>query len=124
LQHIILRLPQAIALFQLQPFVDHLTSMQLIPDATKTAILQPYIGAGKGLIPSSGAWFWSEELGSLLHLWHYAVTLKWDMGILLTNVTHGVCDPKELRATTSCGHILCLGSGLSSTPLFAGRPRH
>jgi hypothetical protein len=28
--------------------------MQLIPDPTKTAILQPYIGVGKGLIPSSG----------------------------------------------------------------------
>jgi hypothetical protein len=39
-----------------------------------------------------------------------AVTLKWDMGILLTKVTHGVCDPKELRATTSCGNVLCLGS--------------
>jgi hypothetical protein len=34
-----------------------------------------------------------------------AVTLKWNMGILLTKVTHGVCDPKELKATTSCGHI-------------------
>jgi hypothetical protein len=53
-----------------------------------------------------------------------AVTLKWDMGILLTKVTHGVCDPKELRATTSSGSILCLGSGLSNTRLFAGRPRH
>jgi hypothetical protein len=52
------------------------------------------------------------------------VTLKWDMGILLTKVAHGVCDPKELRATTSCGHILCLGSGLSNTRLFAGTPRH
>jgi hypothetical protein len=52
------------------------------------------------------------------------VTLKWNMGILLTKVTHGVCDPKELRATTSCGNILCLGSGLSNTQLFAGRPRH
>jgi hypothetical protein len=40
-----------------------------------------------------------------------SITLKWDMGILLTKVTHGVCDPKELRATTSCGSILCLGSG-------------
>jgi hypothetical protein len=49
-------LPQAIAPFQLQPSVDHLTSMQLIPDATKTAILQPYIGVGKGLIPSSVRW--------------------------------------------------------------------
>jgi hypothetical protein len=49
-----------------------------------------------------------------------AVTLKWDMGILLTKVTHGVCDPKELRTTTSCGHILCLDSGLSNTQLFAG----
>jgi hypothetical protein len=29
------------------------------------------------------------------------VTLKWDMCIFLTKVTHGVCDQKELRATTS-----------------------
>jgi hypothetical protein len=53
-----------------------------------------------------------------------AITLKWNMGILLTKVTHGVCDPKELRATTGCGNILCLGCGLSNTRLFAGRPRH
>jgi hypothetical protein len=53
-----------------------------------------------------------------------AITLKWDMGILLTKVTHGVCDPKVLRATTSSGNVLCLGSGLSNTRLFAGRPRH
>jgi hypothetical protein len=53
-----------------------------------------------------------------------AVTLKWNMGILLTKVTHGVCDPKELRATISCGNILCLSSGLCNTQLFAGRPRH
>jgi hypothetical protein len=53
-----------------------------------------------------------------------AITLKWDMGIILTKVTHGVCDPKELRATTSSGNVLCLGSGLSNTRLFAGRPRH
>jgi hypothetical protein len=44
--------------------------------------------------------------------------------MLLTKVTHGVCDPKELRATTSCGHILCLSSGLRNTRLFLGRPRH
>jgi hypothetical protein len=53
-----------------------------------------------------------------------AITLKWNMGILLTKVTHGVCDPKELRATTSCGNVLCLSSGLSNTRLFVGRPRH
>jgi hypothetical protein len=53
-----------------------------------------------------------------------AITLKWDMGILLTKATHGVYDPKELRATTSCGNVLCLGSGLSNTRLFAKRPRH
>jgi hypothetical protein len=53
-----------------------------------------------------------------------AITLKWDMGILLTKVTHGVCDPKELRATTSCCNVLCLCSGLSNTRLFVGRPRH
>jgi hypothetical protein len=53
-----------------------------------------------------------------------AVTLKWDMGILLTKVAHGVCNPKELRATTSSGNVLCLASGLSNTRLFAGIPRH
>jgi hypothetical protein len=53
-----------------------------------------------------------------------AITLKWNMGILLTKLTHGVCDLKELRATTSCGNVLCLGSGLSNTQLFAGRLRH
>jgi hypothetical protein len=31
-----------------------------------------------------------------------AITLKWDMGILLTKVAHGVCDPKELMRTM-CG---------------------
>jgi hypothetical protein len=30
-----------------------------------------------------------------------AITLKWDIGILLTKFTHGVCDPNELRATTA-----------------------
>jgi hypothetical protein len=53
-----------------------------------------------------------------------AITLKWDMGILLTKVTHGVRNPKELRAKTSSGNILGLGSGLSNTRLFAGRLRH
>jgi hypothetical protein len=53
-----------------------------------------------------------------------AITLKWDMGILLTKVTHGVGHPKELRATTSSGNILGLGRGLSNTRLLAGRPRH
>jgi hypothetical protein len=53
-----------------------------------------------------------------------AITMKCDMGILLTKVTHGVCDPKELRATTSCSNVLCLCSGLSNTRLFAGRPKH
>jgi hypothetical protein len=52
------------------------------------------------------------------------VTLKWNMGILFTKVTHGVCDPKKLRATTSCDNVLCRGSGLSNTRLFAGRSRH
>jgi hypothetical protein len=61
------------------------------------------------------AWFWNEELGSLLHLWHWCCHIE---------VEHGVCDPKELRGTTSCGNILCLGSGLSNTWLFVGRPRH
>jgi hypothetical protein len=53
-----------------------------------------------------------------------AVTLKWDMFILLTKIIDGVCDPKELRATTSSDNVLYLGSGLSNTRLFAGRQRH
>jgi hypothetical protein len=39
-------------------------------------------------------------------------------------VTHGVCDPKELGATTSCGNVLCLGTGSSNIWLLAGTPRH
>jgi hypothetical protein len=38
------------------------------------------------------------------------ITLKSDMGILLTKVTNGECDPKELRTTTSSGNVLCLSS--------------
>jgi hypothetical protein len=53
-----------------------------------------------------------------------AITLKWDMGMLLTKVTVGVGDPKKLRATTSSGNILGFGRGLSNTRLLAGRPRH
>jgi hypothetical protein len=53
-----------------------------------------------------------------------AITLKWDMGILLTKVAHGVCDRMELRATNSSRNVLCVGSGLSNTQLFAGGPRH
>jgi hypothetical protein len=36
------------------------------------------------------------------------VTLKLDMGRLLTKVAHGVCDPKELRVTTSVGRTYTL----------------
>jgi hypothetical protein len=53
-----------------------------------------------------------------------AITLKRDMDILLTKVTHSVCNPKELRATTSSGNVLCLSSGLCNTRMFAGIPRH
>jgi hypothetical protein len=52
-----------------------------------------------------------------------AITLKWDMGILLTKVTHGLGDPKELRATTSSGNILGLGRGLSNTRLLCGKTK-
>jgi hypothetical protein len=46
------------------------------------------------------------------------------MGILLTKVTHGVCDPKELKATTSSSYILGLCSGLCYTRFLGERPRH
>jgi hypothetical protein len=70
------------------------------------------------------AWFWMKHWVLCNTYGTGAITLKWDMGILLTKVTHGVCDPKELRATTSRGNVLCLSSGLSNTRLFAGRLRH
>jgi hypothetical protein len=70
------------------------------------------------------AWFWNGALGSLQHLWHWCCHIEVKRGYTPHQVTHGVCDPKELRATTSCGNVLCLGSGLSNTRLFAGRPRH
>jgi hypothetical protein len=44
-----------------------------------------------------------------------AITLKWDMGILLNKVTHGERNPNELRATTSSSNVLGLGSGLSNS---------
>jgi hypothetical protein len=70
------------------------------------------------------AWIWNGALVLCNAYGTGAITLKWDMGILLTKVTHSIWNPKELRATTSSGNVLCLGSGLSNTRLFAGRPRH
>jgi hypothetical protein len=70
------------------------------------------------------AWFCNGALGFWNTYGTGAITLKWNMGIVLTKITRGVCDPKELGATTSCSNILCLGSGLSNTRLFARRPRH
>jgi hypothetical protein len=55
---------------------------------------------------------------------HWVLCNAYGTGILLTKVTHGVRNPKELRATTSSGNVLGLGSGLRNTRLFAGRPRH
>jgi hypothetical protein len=53
-----------------------------------------------------------------------AITLKWDMGILLTKVTYGVCDSKELRATTSGGNALCseVVCGKTKTPKKISKP--
>jgi hypothetical protein len=51
------------------------------------------------------------------------VTLNWNMGILLTKVAHGVCDPKELRATTSSGYILGLGSGFEQHSTSCGKTK-
>jgi hypothetical protein len=70
------------------------------------------------------AWFWNGALGSLQRLWHWCYDIEVGHGILLTKVTHGVWNPKKLRATTSSGNVLGLGSGLCNTRLFAGRPRN
>jgi hypothetical protein len=43
---------------------------------------------------------------------------------LLTKITQRVCDPKQLRATTSGSGILGFCGRLSYTKLFARRPRN
>jgi hypothetical protein len=70
------------------------------------------------------AWFWNGALGSLQRLWHWCYHIEVECGYTPHQSHHGVCDPTELRATTSSGNVLCLGSGLSNTQLFAGRLRH
>jgi hypothetical protein len=45
------------------------------------------------------------------------------MVVLLTKVTHGVCDPKEMRETNSCGNVLGFSWRLNNTRLFVGKPR-
>jgi hypothetical protein len=70
------------------------------------------------------AWFRNGALSSLQHLWHWCYHIEVGHGYCPHKVTHGVWNPKELRATTRSGNILGLGSGLSNTRLFAGRPRH
>jgi hypothetical protein len=46
------------------------------------------------------------------------------MGTLLTKVTHRVCDPKQLWATTSGNNILSFYGRLGYTRLFVRRPRN
>jgi hypothetical protein len=53
-----------------------------------------------------------------------AITHERHMGTLLTKVTQRVCDPKQLRATTSGSNILGFCRRLSYTRLFARRPRN
>jgi hypothetical protein len=60
----------------------------------------------------------------LQHLWHWCYHIEVEHGYTPHQSHSCVWNPKELRATTSSGNILCLGSGLSNTWLFAGRPRH
>jgi hypothetical protein len=53
-----------------------------------------------------------------------AITHKRYMRTLLTKITQRVCDPKQLRATTSGSDILDFCGRLSYTRLFARRPRN
>jgi hypothetical protein len=48
-----------------------------------------------------------------------AITHERYMGTLLTKITQCVCDPKQLRATTSSNNILGFCGRLSYTRLFA-----
>jgi hypothetical protein len=54
----------------------------------------------------------------------HAITHKRYMITLLTKITQRVCDPKQLRATTSGSDILGFCGRLSYTRLFAKRPRN
>jgi hypothetical protein len=53
-----------------------------------------------------------------------AITHERYMGTLLTKVTQRICDPKQLRVTTSGNNILGFCGGLGYTRLFARRPRN
>jgi hypothetical protein len=53
-----------------------------------------------------------------------AITHERYMGTLLTKITHRVCDPKQLGATTSGSNIFGFCGRLSYTILFARRPRN
>jgi hypothetical protein len=46
------------------------------------------------------AWFWNGALGSLQRLWHSCYHIEVGHGYTPHQITHGVCDPKELRETT------------------------
>jgi hypothetical protein len=60
----------------------------------------------------------------LQHLWHWCYHVEVGHGYI-RHQSHSWCMwSKELRATTRCSNVLYLGSGLSNTRLFAGRPRH
>ena len=48
-----------------------------------------------------------------------AVTKEWNLGALLTKITHGVGHPKQLGTITSSSYILSLGGGLGYTRLLA-----
>jgi hypothetical protein len=65
--------------------------MQLIPYATKTAILQPYIGVGKGLIPSSEAHY--TRLGNAKHCPRWLIeVVKW--GEIYTSACMYTSEPR------------------------------
>jgi hypothetical protein len=53
-----------------------------------------------------------------------AITHKSYMRTLLTKITQRVCDPKQLKATTSGSNILVFYGRMSYTRLFTRRPRN
>jgi hypothetical protein len=53
-----------------------------------------------------------------------AITHKSYMRTLLTKITQRVCDPKQLKATTSGSNILGFYGRMSYTRLFTRRPRN
>jgi hypothetical protein len=107
---------------------------------TKPPCKRVKVAWSRGLVKISASWScvgtWIKVIFPFstlsLRKWYLTsmcLVLEWSTGYFATLMalvlSHWsgtwVSNPKELRTTTSSGNVLCLGSGLSNTRLFARR---